>query len=137
MADQEQRRQALAAVLAENPQDLGALLAAMPNMPEPTLSSRAQQAHEWLTTNVLSPAQHAGFYPVQVLSRYMDPEQKTDFWRWRGPLGRVITNKDWEILGQMMDAHDAIVPEYKPGNRQSDQLEDRRWMPGMSVWRFY
>jgi hypothetical protein len=129
-------------------QDFDALLRSLPAEPRPT--PRLQQVHQWLTRNVLEPAQYAAFYPSRVASRYMNPtaepgkffNEKTgqwegNFWNTRSPLpgARIARPQDWRNGFEAMQGADAIAGQgYQPGERQSEMIERRGWFPGMSPW---
>jgi hypothetical protein len=75
--------------------------------------------HEWLTINALHPARYAGLYPVRVLSRYMDPTGRSEFWN---PQGQPYK------LEQARGLFEALPKAgiYEPGTRESSNVEDRR-----------
>ena len=126
MADQSEVDRVLAENYARAGQGLNTLAASVPDAGPETLRSRLTQGHEWLTQNVLHPAQYAGLYPVRVLDRLypnwpVSAEDKPS----RVGLRRRMGEGDKHGGPLPVNEIDAMGT-YTPGERQSDMVEDRR-----------
>lgn len=112
------------------PQDFDALENSLPPIPPPTWGTRAHQAHDWITRNVLEEAQHAAFYPLRVFSRYMDPSGTNTFYNPQ-PRGQRMDHPTHGV----MPVYEEIsrMGTYTPSGRMSDNIEDRR---PRSIWDY-